>query len=69
MPATGAARNNDESAWGELFRSYRLRLFAYANGLTGDREAASDIVQESFARAVMHLGTLRDDGRFGPWRA
>jgi RNA polymerase sigma-70 factor (ECF subfamily) len=62
-----AARSNDESAWEQLFRSYQLRLFAYANGLTGDREAAFDIVQESFARAVSHIGGLRDDARFGSW--
>lgn len=62
-----AARNNDESAWDQLLRSYQLRLFAYANGLTGDREAAFDIVQESFARAVAHLGALRDDAKFGSW--
>jgi len=62
-----AARNNDQSAWDQLFRAYQLRLFAYASGLTGDREAAFDIVQESFARAVSHIGGLRDDQRFGSW--
>jgi len=62
-----AARNNDESAWEQLFREYQLRLFAYANGLTGDRETAFDIVQESFVRAVSHLGSLRDDAKFGSW--
>jgi RNA polymerase sigma-70 factor (ECF subfamily) len=62
-----AARNNDESAWDRLFRDYQLRLFAYANGLTGDRQASFDIVQESFVRAVSHIRSLRDDARFGSW--
>ena len=62
-----AARNNDESAWDQLFQMYQLRLFAYAKGLTGDREAAFDIVQESFIRAASHVGGLRDDARFGQW--
>jgi RNA polymerase sigma-70 factor (ECF subfamily) len=62
-----AARKNDLSAWDQLLQSYQLRLFAYANGLTGDRQAAFDIVQESFIRAVSHLGSLRDDERFGSW--
>jgi RNA polymerase sigma-70 factor (ECF subfamily) len=61
------ARNNDESAWDQLFRQYQLRLFAYASGLTGNREAAFDIVQETFARAVSHLPGLRDDAKFGSW--
>ena len=62
-----AARDNDLSAWDQLLQSYQLRLFAYANGLTGDRQAAFDIVQESFIRAVSHLASLRDDAKFGPW--
>jgi RNA polymerase sigma-70 factor (ECF subfamily) len=62
-----AARNNDRSAWDTLLRGYQLPLFAYANGLARDREAAFDIVQETFVRAVAHIGGLRDDARFGSW--
>jgi RNA polymerase sigma-70 factor (ECF subfamily) len=62
-----AARNNDESAWDSLLRRYQLPLLAYARGLAGDREAAFDIVQETFAKAVSHIAGLRDDSRFGSW--
>ncbi len=62
-----AARKNDESAWDQLLREHQLRLFAYARSLTGDREAAFDIVQESFIRAVAHVSGLRDDSRFAAW--
>jgi RNA polymerase sigma-70 factor (ECF subfamily) len=62
-----AARRHDESAWDQLFRQHQLRLFAYARGLTGDREAAFDIVQDSFVRAVAHLGSLRDNSKFPSW--
>ena len=62
-----AARHNDRSAWDALLRGYQLPLFAYANGLARDREAAFDIVQETFVRAVAHVGGLRDDARFGSW--
>ncbi len=62
-----AARQNDQSAWDQLFKAYQLPLFAYAHGLTGNREAAFDIVQESFGRAAAHVGRLRDDGKFGAW--
>jgi RNA polymerase sigma-70 factor (ECF subfamily) len=44
-----------------------LPLFSYAFGLSGNREASFDIVQETFTRAVAHIGGLRDDSRFGSW--
>jgi RNA polymerase sigma-70 factor (ECF subfamily) len=62
-----AARNNDETAWDQLFRRYQLPLYTYAKGLTGDREAAFDVVQETFARAIAHIAGLRDDSKFGSW--
>jgi RNA polymerase sigma-70 factor (ECF subfamily) len=62
-----AARHNNEPAWDSLFRRYQLPLFTYARGLTGNREAAFDIVQETFARALAHIGGLRDDSKFGSW--
>ncbi len=62
-----AARQNNQSAWDQLFKRYQLSVFAYAHGLTGDREAAFDIVQEAFGRAAAHIGRLRDDAKFGSW--
>jgi DNA-directed RNA polymerase specialized sigma24 family protein len=34
-------------------------------GFTGDRQAALDVVQESFIRAADHLVRLREDDKFG----
>ena len=62
-----AARKNDLSAWDQLLKAHQLPLLSYARGLTGDREAALDIVQETFARAVAHISGLRDDAKFGSW--
>lgn len=62
-----AARMGASRAWDELLRAHQLPLFAYAAELTRDREAARDIVQETFASAVRHLGTLRDEARFASW--
>jgi RNA polymerase sigma-70 factor (ECF subfamily) len=66
-PLVQAARRHDSPAWDQLFRRYQLPLFVYAKGLTGDREAALDVVQEAFIRAASHIGRLRDDGKFGSW--
>jgi len=62
-----AARAGEPRAWDALLREHQLPLFAYAAELTRDREAARDIVQETFAGAVRHIGTLRDEARFASW--
>jgi RNA polymerase sigma-70 factor (ECF subfamily) len=35
--------------------------------LIRDEQAALDVVQETFIAAVRHLGSLRDDAKFGSW--
>jgi RNA polymerase sigma-70 factor, ECF subfamily len=62
-----AARGGGTEAWDALFQRYQLPLFAYVHGLTHDREAGLDIVQEAFVNAVRHIGQLRDDAKFGAW--
>lgn len=62
-----AARSHDHAAWNELLRDHQLPLFTYAAELIRDRSAALDVVQETFARAVKHLASLRDDARFTSW--
>jgi RNA polymerase sigma-70 factor (ECF subfamily) len=57
----------ESRAWDELLGAYQLSLFAYAAELTRDRETARDIVQETFAGAVRHIDTLRDEARFASW--
>lgn len=62
-----AARAGEPRAWDALLRRHQLPLFAYVAELTRDREVALDIVQETFAGAVKHIATLRDEVRFGSW--
>jgi RNA polymerase sigma-70 factor (ECF subfamily) len=50
-----------------LLRDHQLRLFSYAKGVTGDRDAAFDIVQDTFVRAVSNIASLRDDSKFSSW--
>lgn len=50
-----------------LLKQHQLPLFAYASELLREREAALDVVQETFASAVRHVGSLRDDTRFASW--
>lgn len=50
-----------------MLRDHQLRLFSYAKGVTGDRDAAFDIVQDTFVRAVSNIASLRDDSKFSSW--
>lgn len=49
------------------YRRYADRLFTYARGLLGDREAAADIVHDTFLLASDHVAQLRDPDRLCQW--
>lgn len=57
----------DPGAWDQLFRRYQLPLYAFAVELVHDRQAALDIVQETFINATRHIASLRDPRNFGSW--
>jgi RNA polymerase sigma-70 factor (ECF subfamily) len=61
------ARSGDPAAWDILFRRYQLPLYVYVFELVHDEQASLDIVQETFINASRHLGSLREDGKFGSW--
>jgi len=61
------ARDGDPAAWDALFRRYQLPLYVYVFELVHDEQTSLDIVQETFINAVRHLGTLREDRKFGSW--
>ena len=61
------ARAGKPEAWDALFRRYQKPLYVYAFELVQDEQASLDIVQETFIAATRHLGSLREDARFGSW--
>jgi len=61
------ARAGQSTAWDSLFHRYQLPLYTYVQNLTHHEQTSLDIVQETFIKAVRHIGTLRDDARFGSW--
>ncbi len=61
------ARHGDRSAFAELVREHQSEVYTLALRLTGDRELAADIAQESFVRAWRALPSFRGDARFGTW--
>ncbi|MEO5961583.1 MAG: RNA polymerase sigma factor [Opitutaceae bacterium] len=62
-----AARHHAPEAWDTLLKRHQLPLYTYVAELLRNDTAALDIVQETFAAAVRHVATLRDDTRFASW--
>src|SRR3977135_2989500 len=61
------ARAGDPAAWDALFHRYQLPLYVYVFELVHDEQTSLDIVQETFINAARHIGSLRDDDKFGSW--
>jgi RNA polymerase sigma-70 factor (ECF subfamily) len=61
------ARAGEPEAWDVLFRRYQLPLYVYIFELVRHEQSSLDLVQETFINAVRHIGSLRDDDKFGSW--
>jgi RNA polymerase sigma-70 factor (ECF subfamily) len=61
------ARSGCADSWDQLFRRYQLPLYAYIFELVREEQPALDLVQETFISAVRHIGSLRENGKFGSW--
>lgn len=53
--------------FGVLYQRYRIRTFALAFGMTGQREQAEDLTQEIFLRVYERLGTFQGQAKFATW--
>ena len=61
------ARAGEPAAWESLFQRYQLPIYVYVFELVRHEQTSFDIVQETFAAAVRHIGSLREEGKFGGW--
>ena len=57
----------DADAFGEIFRRHRDRMWAVALRTVGDRELASDAVQEAFIAAFRRADRFRGDSAVTTW--
>lgn len=62
-----AVRRGDLDALDTLFARHHRRLYGFLVRLTGDRDAADDLVQDVFLRLLRFRESFRDDGQFVPW--
>jgi RNA polymerase sigma-70 factor (ECF subfamily) len=58
---------DDLAAFEIFFHRHRSLIFRTAYGLTGDRQVAEEVLQDTFARAYKHRATLRQDISPVPW--
>lgn len=63
----GLARAGDATAFAGLFAAYHGPLTNYLYRLVRDRDAADDLVQDTFLRAYRALGRTDADLPFRPW--
>ncbi len=61
------ATGGDVQAFDRLVMRHRSRLYDIARHITGEADAAQDVVQEAFVNAFRSLGALRDGARLGQW--
>ena len=59
--------SGSDLAFDRLMRRHRRLVYRVAYGLTGDRESALDVVQETFLKVHTRLGSFRGDGKIRNW--
>ena len=62
-----AIQSGDVSAFEQLVGRYDLKLLRIAQHVTHNREDSQDAVQESFMKALQHLGEFREHSQFSTW--
>jgi RNA polymerase sigma-70 factor (ECF subfamily) len=60
-------QQGDQEAFDALVRRYLQRAYAVAHRVSGNREDAEDLVQESFMAALRHIGSFELGRPFLPW--
>lgn len=60
-------RRGDRAAFDAVFAAYKRRIFAYLVRMTRRKDAAEDLVQESFLRLAQSATRLEADTRLGPY--
>jgi len=61
------AQDGDASAMEKLVKRWQKRLWQHAFRLTGKREAAWDVTQQTWLGIIKNLGKLRDPANFREW--
>ncbi len=63
----GEAKAGSYEAFEELVNRYEKRIYRLGLNITGSREDAEDVLQETFLKAFEHLAEFREESRFYTW--
>lgn len=61
------AKAGSYAAFEELVNRYEKKIYRLGLNITGNREDAEDVLQETFLKAFQHLREFRQDSRFYTW--
>jgi len=67
--AVQQARRGDERAWTELYERHSDLVFRLAYRVVKNRDAALDVVQDTFVKASVALAGFREESSFRSWVA
>jgi RNA polymerase sigma-70 factor, ECF subfamily len=62
-----SCRRGDLDAFAELVEKYQDGVYGVVYRMTGDREEARDIAQDTFVKALDGMGRFREHMPFRPW--
>jgi RNA polymerase sigma-70 factor (ECF subfamily) len=60
-------RDGDVQAFRDLYDLYASRVLNFCFRLTGSRETAEEVTQETFISIFKNIASLKDVSRFEPW--
>jgi RNA polymerase sigma-70 factor (ECF subfamily) len=63
----GRMQAGDFEAFSELVDTHKDKIYALVHRLTGNKENAEDIVQETFLKAIDNISQFRGESSFGTW--
>jgi RNA polymerase sigma-70 factor (ECF subfamily) len=66
-PLVARLRTGDLTAFDETYARYHARLFGFLARITGRRDVAHDLLQETWIRLAARAANLRDDTRLDAW--
>ena len=61
------AKEGDAEAFQELYRAYGKKILNYVYRMTGSRDEAEDLMQDTFVLAYRKLKSLKENARFQSW--
>ena len=67
LALVAAARGRNLQAFGVLVERHERRIFFVARRITGTREDAEDVVQQTFQKAFTHLCKFEERSSFSTW--